>query len=365
MFTTDSLAYGRFALVPWNIVSYNVFGGEERGPDLYGTEPWSYYFLNLALNFNLVALLALASLPALLITHTIDNKRLGSTKHGADESSPYTKLTLRLAPVYVWIGLLTAQSHKEERFMYPIYPLLCFNAAVTVYLFRGWLEIVYIKATASPYKVGLIPPAKPLKLIRGIQASKTSAFRLTTLNVILITSILSLSRICALYQYYHAPLDVAFHLEYVELPRLLNVTGLLPSTETPMPSQDNYTSTFQRLRNQRHKSSHDGDYPEVDFRPLKEVLGGVRLCLGKEWYRFPSHFLVPEGVEVRWIKSEFNGLLPGKFAPSTGKGWPWGLWPWDGMRVQPEGANDLNKEDPTVHVSVLTASKAAPVLTVL
>lgn len=162
MFAIDSLAYGKLALVPWNIVSYNVFGGKERGPDLYGTEPWSYYFLNLTLNFNLVALLALASLPALLITHTVDYKRLGTTKHGADESSPYTILTLRLAPVYVWICLLTAQSHKEERFMYPIYPLLCFNAAVTVYLLRGWLETVYIKATASPYKVLLISSAKPL-----------------------------------------------------------------------------------------------------------------------------------------------------------------------------------------------------------
>jgi alpha-1,2-mannosyltransferase len=173
-----------------------------------------------------------------------------------------------------------------------------------------------------------------------------------------------MSRICALYQYYHAPFDIAFHMEYVELPRLLNVTGLLPSADTPLPSEHNYTSTFQRLRNQPHKSNHDEEYPAVDFTPLKEVLGGVRLCLGKEWYRFPGHFLVPEGVEARWIKSEFNGLMPGKFAPSSGKGWPWGLWPWDGMRVQPEGANDLNKEDPTVYVSVPSASKAAPGLTV-
>ena len=156
MLTIDSIAYGKLAVAPWNIVSYNILGGEERGPDLYGSEPWSYYFLNLTLNFNFVALLALASLPALLITHTIDYKRLGIIKHGVDESSPYTILTFRLAPVYVWIGLLTAQSHKEERFMYPIYPLLCFNASVTVYLFRGWLETIYIKATGSPYKVHLI-----------------------------------------------------------------------------------------------------------------------------------------------------------------------------------------------------------------
>jgi alpha-1,2-mannosyltransferase len=359
VFTIDSLAYGRLTLVPWNIVSYNVFGGEKRGPDLYGTEPWSYYFLNLALNFNLVAPLALASLPALFMTHTIDYKRLGITRHAADESSPYTLLTLRLVPVYVWIGLLTAQPHKEERFMYPIYPLLCFNAAVTVHLFRGWLETIYIKVTGSPYKVALFALLKLLKLIQGVQASRTSAFRLTTFNIVLVISFISLSRIVALYQYYHAPLDIAFHMEYVELPRLLNVTGLLLSADTPSPSKDNHTSTFQTPRNQLHRSSREDELPAVDFTPLKEVLGGVRLCLGKEWYRFPGHFLVPEGVEVRWIKSEFNGLLPGRFVPSSGKGWPWGLWPWDGMRVQPEGVNDLNKEDSGVHVSVPPTSTAA------
>ena len=146
-------------------------------------------------------------------------------------------------------------------------------------------------------------------------------------------------------------------MEYVELPRLLNVTGLLPSDDMPLPPRDNYTSTSQTVKSQPRKSRHDDELPTVDFTPLKEVLGGVRMCLGKEWYRFPSHFLFPEGVEVRWIKSEFSGLLPGKFAPSSGKGSPWGLWPWDGMRVQPEGANNLNKEDPTVYVSILSGKQ--------
>lgn len=37
--------------------------------------------------------------------------------------------------------------------MFPAYPLLCFNAAVTVYLMRGWLEVAFIKVTKSPYRV--------------------------------------------------------------------------------------------------------------------------------------------------------------------------------------------------------------------
>lgn len=48
----DSLQYGRFVVAPWNIVKYNVFGG--AGPNLYGTEPLSFYFINGFLNFNII-----------------------------------------------------------------------------------------------------------------------------------------------------------------------------------------------------------------------------------------------------------------------------------------------------------------------
>jgi alpha-1,2-mannosyltransferase len=37
--------------------------------------------------------------------------------------------------------------------MFPIYTILVFNAAVTLYLVRGWFEVVYIRTTASQYKV--------------------------------------------------------------------------------------------------------------------------------------------------------------------------------------------------------------------
>lgn len=48
----DSLHYGRFIVAPWNIVKYNVFGG--AGPNLYGTESFSFYFINGFLNFNII-----------------------------------------------------------------------------------------------------------------------------------------------------------------------------------------------------------------------------------------------------------------------------------------------------------------------
>ena len=57
----DSKVYGRFVFAPLNILLYNVFGG--GGPNLYGTEPWTYYFVNGFLNFNVVFLLALGAWP--------------------------------------------------------------------------------------------------------------------------------------------------------------------------------------------------------------------------------------------------------------------------------------------------------------
>ena len=149
----DTLFYGKLTVVPWNIVKYNVFPDSQRGPELYGTEPVHFYLFNLLLNFNVLVPFALFSLPALAITYRVDRKRLGERYQFVNQSSPYTLLAVRLAPAYLWMVIMTAQKHKEERFMYPIYPLICFNAAVTIYLVRGWLETAFIAVTKSPYKV--------------------------------------------------------------------------------------------------------------------------------------------------------------------------------------------------------------------
>ena len=92
------------------------------------------------------------SFPALALTYIVDRRRLGFTPT-PNQSSHFTLLALRLAPFYIWLGILTMQPHKEERFMFPVYPLLCFNAAVATYLIRGWMEVAYIKFTRSPYQV--------------------------------------------------------------------------------------------------------------------------------------------------------------------------------------------------------------------
>lgn len=315
----DSLAYGKLAIVPWNIVRYNIFGGSERGPGLYGTAPWSFYLNNLVLNFNGILPLALISLPALGVTYIIDRKRLGLISSTSKQSSPFTLLGLRLAPLYLWFLILSSQPHKEERFMFPAYPLLCFNAAVALYLMRGWLEVAFIKVTNSPYR-----------------ASQSLLFGNFTFSIVVTFALISVSRILALWHYYHAPLTLAFDFQHTELPRLLNATGLLPIYPENTPEED---------------------IPPVDLSLVKEF--NLKLCLGKEWHRFPGNYLIPSGIQVEFVKSEFDGMLPRHFeTEKTGEGndvfvglaKDWWLKPQ--TSYVPNDLNDLNKEDPSHYVPV-------------
>ncbi|PFH52224.1 glycosyltransferase family 22 protein [Amanita thiersii Skay4041] len=310
----DSIAYGRLSIVPWNIVRYNIFGGTERGPDLYGTSPWHFYVANLFLNFNILLPFALLALPALAITYRFDRQRLGFYTPSIDQSSPYTVLTIRLAPFYLWLGILTLQPHKEERFMFPAYPLLCFNAAVTVYLVRGWQEVIFIKLTNSPYR-----------------ASRSSIFRNFTSAVIINASIISICRIIAMRKYYNAPLVLVYDFQYEELPRVLNVTGYLPEYPPNLSEEDR---------------------PRIDLSPIKNF--NLTLCLGKEWYRFPGHYLIPDGIRVEFVKSDFSGLLPRHFEedskPENAMALTWWIRPES--RIIPTDLNDLNREELTHYVPI-------------
>lgn len=152
-----------------------------------------------------------------------------------------------------------------------------------------------------------------------------------TCSVVIVAGLISLSRVLALWHYYHAPLSIFNNLEASELPRLLNTTGLLP----PLPP-----------------GTDENDAPSIDLTPIREF--DLRLCLGKEWYRFPGHYLVPNGVKVDFVKSEFNGLLPAQFEESRAKLSFSGWWDRPGSRLTPTGLNDLNKEASEFYVSGCT-----------
>ncbi|KAI5693480.1 hypothetical protein M8J75_000077 [Diaphorina citri] len=103
----DSLYFGRLVVSPLNIVVYNIFS--PHGPTLYGVEPWTFYFLNLTLNFNIVFFAAFLT-PIFL---TLVKLFIGKSSIRPKGAIPYI---LSLAPLYLWFTVLTLQPHKEESF---------------------------------------------------------------------------------------------------------------------------------------------------------------------------------------------------------------------------------------------------------
>ena len=136
----NAFFYHKLVFTAWRIVAYNVFSGDSRGPDIFGTEPWHFYLRNLALNFNVWFMLALLAGPLVSVQLLL-------------RARPLTKMSLLRSlmfqvPFYLWLAIFSLQPHKEERFMYPAYPFLCLNAAITLHSFLFYMEEIN-KQTSS------------------------------------------------------------------------------------------------------------------------------------------------------------------------------------------------------------------------
>lgn len=222
--TIDSFFYKRLVLIPLNIVLYNVFGGEGEGPEIFGVEPFSYYVLNLLLNFNGMAVLGFMGV---LLTLQFNKNWLCIN-----------------GPLLLWSFIFGSQPHKEERFLYPVYGLILINAAITINLIMSTSNKVFLQVLSK-------------RLVCIIVNAARVVFILATLVV-------SILRIINLVENYDAPLGVSRAL-FVEVPQEME-------TKTP-----------------------------------------INVCVGREWYHFPNSFFLPENYRLRFVKSGFDGLLPGDF----------------------------------------------------
>ncbi|ODQ79126.1 glycosyltransferase family 22 protein, partial [Babjeviella inositovora NRRL Y-12698] len=219
--------------VPLNIVLYNVVNSSETsGPNIFGVEPLSYYLLNLLLNFNGMLLLAVLGVVMNLTSFALFRFSKRQTN--------LLNLTTSV-PILIWCACFFAQPHKEERFLYPIYPLLNLSAALaTKYLFIG----------ANRFILDTV----------GIRSHAIVKRTINYLSVVVVVGVLgtvSLLRIRNLVENYAAPLRVYAHV---------------PPSENP-----------------------------------------VNICVGREWYHYPSSFFLPQNARLRFVQSGFNGLLPGDF----------------------------------------------------
>lgn len=255
LLVVDSHFYGRPVLAPWQIVLYNVINQPEGGSALYGVEPWHFYVLNGVLNFNGAFLLALTSAVVFAVALATGAKK---RKRTYLTSGPFWACA---GAFYLWVGFMSLQAHKEERFIFVVYPLLCLLAAAALDL-----------------------------ITRGL--AKLCSFFRPAAAVLAVTAFaaLSVSRIYAVQSGFSASQDAWLHL---------SETVLAGSEHSP-----------------------------------------ANVCVGKEWYRFPSAFFLPsEKATLRFIRCNFTGELPQ----------PFGEHPWD-EPLQP--FNDLNRLEPSRYVEV-------------
>merc|ERR1711962_1606859 len=264
----DSHYYGKTVLAPLNIVLYNVFGG--GGPDLYGVEPWTFYFINGLLNFNIVFIMALVSLPVCVI--------LGRMT-GEHEHPLKIPVWLTLSGLYIWVIIFFTRPHKEERFLFPVYPLILLNAVLCLSKFQKACDYFFsAKEKIRHY------------------ADSTNWF---AGFLVVVFSILSLSRSAALFTGYHAPLDV-----YPQLNNLVH-----PIDESIAPK----------------------------YKPDESI----NVCVGREWYRYPSSFFLPDNWNYLFLKSEFAGQLPQQYQSGS-----------DATKVIPPNMNDMNLEEPAAYTTL-------------
>ncbi|KAK4444879.1 Alg9-like mannosyltransferase family-domain-containing protein [Podospora aff. communis PSN243] len=176
----NTFFYRKVEAVSWNIVKYNIFSST-GGPDLYGTEPWDFYFRNLALNFNLWFVLALLSMPLFFFQKIFMRSATETFQSGL-------RTLVFLSPFYMWLAIFSLQPHKEERFMYPAYPFLALNAALAIH------TLLTFFGNADPRTlVGKIPAKLKLLVV--------SLALLLSVNV-------GLARIWGIYTGYSAPLSI-------------------------------------------------------------------------------------------------------------------------------------------------------------
>ena len=174
----DHFYYGIWTSPSLNIFRYNAQGG---GDELYGVEPTSYYVKNLLLNFNGVAVLGVLSLVAVV--------GIGPWI-GYRNRTSLIMLAVLLSPLYVWFAIVVPRPHKEERFLFPIYPALCFGAVLTLDIAQGCIFRILDKLSL-------------------LSTFGTPIHRSILHGVVLIPmAALSMLRILALQKYYTAPFSI-------------------------------------------------------------------------------------------------------------------------------------------------------------
>eukprot|EP01133_Synstelium_polycarpum_P007549 gene7549-8828_t len=197
-------------------------------------------------------------------------------------------------------------------FLFVIYPFFCLCAAISIYLVSFAIKCM-VRPTSAKKAEDSVP------VISTFGSIVLSLLKLAQATFVILFIALSVSRITATYINYNAPYDVYNHL----------ATKVLCNGDT-----------------------HHDDFPQSI-----PVGAHVRVCVAKEWHRFPSHFFIPTDrldkrsrkstpknitFELSFIQSSFSGHLPKLFSAP---------YP-TGTRAIPSNMNDRNQQEMDRYVDI-------------
>lgn len=376
----DTLAYGRTALGSADIVLYNIFHrtlgdlatlslpdaesplrwlgvygrliqhlvqnasglaavpSSAAGPELYGTEPASFYVRTLALGFNILLPLALGAVPLVLAVAAFIPRVLVNTTPGG-RSSTVAVLLIRLSGPYLWLLAVLVQAHKEERFLYPIYTLLAFNAAVGLWFASRLFAAVWPKMNAALQALSPAPQ-QPRTILRQPQveedvAKKSWYKKLTpalkfSYGVLALYALLSWSRIMGVRKGFSTPQSILAPLWESEGQALLGDLGVdVPNWLPPSQAEVAKTHGLTDLEaiNEAAYLEYSGEMRRVVVALLEhfnetalpaDSRGARRtVCWGDAWHRYPGRWLLPPHFAPEWTWNSYAHQLPGHFPPQV------------------------------------------------
>ena len=100
---------------------------------------------------------------------------------------------LQLA-LYCWLSVFWSQAHKEERFLFPIYPLIVVAGAISVDTIQKLWYHFFVKVQKKHY------------------LEHTTWISLLFIGL---SILLSIMRMVALYKNYHASMDIWMHVNHL------------------------------------------------------------------------------------------------------------------------------------------------------
>ena len=334
-----------------NLVRYNLFP-RGTGSELYGTEEWHFYLKNLALNFNVALPLSLVALPVLLVLAFWNQWAASSEASLAAAGRARAALATQqfhncvsalswCAPYWLWLSFFSVLPHKEERFMFVVYPQLCLSAACAATVLQTAVlppnprDLAVSDTGASTPPLVAKSSSKTRKTCAASQASNTAhAAQRAAAAALLVPPFGHIgSALPPLQQQQQQqprglpPLQALLwmlgRLRSLALVCLLVASaGLGMSRSVALVSHygaplDAYAWLGNHLTKERSKLEwvHKLGLHDHEIRQASTLFPppSVMVCVGKEWYRFSSHFLLPEGAQLSFVDGGFRGQLPRAF----------------------------------------------------